>query len=69
MPDKSLGVLRQRNKCALRHILGLVRIVNHPHGGGINKIDVSTDQFGKGRFGPAGGIGGQQLLVSLSVHS
>jgi len=44
------GIFSERDKGALRHILRQVRIANHPQRGGINKVNVPADQFGKCRF-------------------
>ena len=63
------GILRQRHKHTLRHVLGQVRIANHAQRGGIDEVNVPAHQFGKRRFRPAPGVIAQELLVGQTVHS
>ena len=43
-------LFRQDDKDRLRGILGQMRIAHDPPGGGVDQIDVSRDQFAKGRL-------------------
>ena len=63
------GILRQGHKHALRHVLGEMRVADHPQGGGINEVNVPAHQFGKRRLRPPLGIIAQKLLVGQTVHS
>jgi hypothetical protein len=49
------GTLGQRDKSCLRHVLGEVRVTDHPQGSGVNQIHVSPHQFGKSRLGTVRG--------------
>ena len=59
---------RQRHEHPLGHVLRQVRITHHPHGGGIDQVNVPAHQFGKRRFRPVLGVVPQKLLIG-QAHS
>jgi hypothetical protein len=52
----------------LGHILGGLLVADHAQGGGINEIDVSADQIGKGGLRPVFGVIAQEEMVARSIH-
>jgi len=69
MARKLTRIPRQSQKHLLRHVLGQVRVANHPQRGGIDEVNVSAHEFGKRRFRPSPGVIAQKLLVGQTVHS
>lgn len=53
MIDKSWSLFGEGKKYGLRQVLGRLGIAHHAKRGGINQIDVSPHDFGKGHFGAA----------------
>ena len=47
---QSIGVLCESGEYGLRHVLGGVRLASHAKGGGVDKVNVSPDQFGERHF-------------------
>ena len=62
-------VLGQRDKRALRHVLGQVRVTDHSQRGGIDEVNVPSHEFGKRRFRSAAGVIPQELSIGQTVHS
>ena len=69
MSREPVGVLRQGDKGALRHILRRVRVANHAQRGGIDQINMAPHEFSKRSFGAPLGVLGQKLVVGSMIHS
>lgn len=67
MPGETTGVLRERHEHSLGDVLGGMRVTRHALGGGMDQINVPSDEFGKGRFGTLFRIIAQKLLVGQLV--
>ena len=57
------GILRQRHKHALRHVLGGMCVANHAQRGGVNQINVAPHELGESGFRPLFGVVGKKLVV------
>jgi hypothetical protein len=60
---KLLNVPQQHYERRVRHVLGEVRIANHPQRGGINRVNVPPHEFGECPLRPASGVIAQKLLI------
>ena len=60
---------RQGEPGGLRHVLGQMRIANHPQRSGMDQISVPSDDLRERDFGLVFRIIPQELLVALFVHS
>jgi hypothetical protein len=65
---KQPGLARQIGEDRLGHVLGEVGIAaDHAQGGGIDKVHVAPDQFGKGFFGTGLGVLANQFVVRRHI--
>ncbi|MCO5053603.1 MAG: hypothetical protein M9920_15090 [Verrucomicrobiae bacterium] len=63
------GVFGQCEEGGLGYVLGEVYVTNHAARGGMDEVNVPSNEFGERGFGTPGGVSAKQLSVGLSIHS
>ena len=66
---QACGTLSESHEYSLCDVLGRMSLAGHAKGGGVDKVDVSLDQFGERSFGPVFRVVAQELLVAQVFHS
>src|SRR2546429_5906560 len=62
-PGQRARLARQRREDGLRDIFRQMSVTGLPHGGGIDQVDVTRDQFAKGLLGTLFHVTPEQLCV------